>query len=62
MKVLVLIHGAFGAPGGIGKFNSDLLQALCLYPRLTEVVALPRHLPHVPMHLPSNLEYVTDGA
>ena len=55
MKVLVLIHHAFGARGGIARFNRDLLKALCLYPRLTKVVALPRHPPHVPMHLPSNL-------
>ena len=62
MKVLVLIHEAFGARGGIGKFNSDLLKALCLYPRLTEVVALPRNLTQVPAHLPENLHYLTDGA
>lgn len=62
MKVLVLIHHAFGARGGIARFNSDLLKALCLYPRLTEVVALPRHPPEVSAHLPENLRYLTDGA
>ena len=61
MKVLVLIHGAFGAPGGIGKFNADLLQALCAYGPVSEVVALPRHPPEVPAHLPENLHYLTEG-
>ena len=55
MKALVLIHEAFAPTGGIAKFNADLLQALCAYGPVSEVVVLPRHPPHVPMHLPSNL-------
>ena len=62
MRALVLIHGAFGAPGGIGKFNSDLLKALCAYGPVSEVVALPRHLDQVPASLPPNLRYVAEGA
>jgi len=62
MKVLVLIHGAFGARGGIARFNRDLLKALCAYPKCRDVVAIPRHLPEVQEQLPGNLRYLTDGA
>jgi len=32
MRVLALVHDAFGGHGGIAKFNRDLLSALCTYP------------------------------
>lgn len=62
MRALVLIHEAFAPTGGIAKFNADLLQALCAYGPVSEVVALPRHLDQVPASLPSNLRYVAEGA
>ncbi|MCX5892546.1 MAG: glycosyltransferase family 4 protein [Deltaproteobacteria bacterium] len=61
MRVLVLATDAFGGHGGIAKYNRDLLGALCAYPGVTEVVAVPRraHLTLEP--LPPKLTYVTAG-
>jgi phosphatidyl-myo-inositol dimannoside synthase len=61
MRVLVLATDAFGGHGGIAKFNRDLLRALCAYPACSEVVAVPRHVPHPMEPLPAKLTYVTSG-
>jgi phosphatidyl-myo-inositol dimannoside synthase len=61
MIVLVLATDAFGGHGGIAKFNRDLLRALCVYPACSEVVAVPRHVPHPMEPLPAKLTYVTSG-
>lgn len=61
MRLLVLVSDAFGGFGGIAKYNRDLLGALCAYPGVAEVVAVPRQasLPLEP--LPPKLTYVTAG-
>jgi hypothetical protein len=41
MKVLALIHDAYGGYGGIGKFNRDLLAALASDPAIESIVAVP---------------------
>ena len=61
MKPLVLLSDAFGGHGGIAKFNRDLLHALCAYPGLEGVTAIPRIMPHAPESMPSNLKYITGG-
>jgi phosphatidyl-myo-inositol dimannoside synthase len=61
MRVLALVPDAFGGHGGIAKFNRDLLRALCAYPACSEVVAVPRHVPHPTELLPAKLTYVTSG-
>ena len=61
MRILVLASDAFGGYGGIAKYNRDLIDALCDYPGLLEVVAIPRHIPMPLELLPSKLTYVTDG-
>ena len=48
MRVLALVHDAFGGQGGIAKFNRDLLSALASAPDLDEVVALPRYIVEPP--------------
>ncbi len=45
MRILALITDGFGRPGGIGKFNRDLLEALCTHAAATEVVVAPRLMP-----------------
>ncbi len=40
--MLALITDGFGARGGIGRYNRDLLTALSLSPAISQVVALPR--------------------
>ena len=61
MRVLVLLHEAFGGRGGIAKFNRDFLGALCAYPTAREIVAIPRHAPDPIGTLPARLDYRTDG-
>src|ERR1041385_657283 len=57
MKFLVLLTDAFGGHGGIAKFNRDLLNALCSYPKTTEVTALPRKITGDVGVLPDRLIY-----
>ncbi len=61
MRILFLASDAFGGHGGIAKFNRDFLRALCSYPEVTEVVAIPRRMPHLPEPLPQKLTYVVSG-
>lgn len=61
MRILVLTSDAFGGYGGIAKYNRDLISALCDYPGLLEVVAIPKRIPMPLESLPPKLTYVTDG-
>jgi len=61
MRILVLATDAFGGHGGIAKYNRDLLGALCAYPGVSEVVAVPRHAPLPLEPLPSKLTHLTAG-
>jgi glycosyltransferase involved in cell wall biosynthesis len=61
MRILALVSDAFGGIGGIALYNRDLLGALCAYPGVTEVVALPRRAPLPLEPLPSGLTYLTAG-
>lgn len=62
MNLLALLTDAFGSHGGIAQFNRDLLRALCAYPDMDEVVALPRLVPKPPEVMPPNLTYAVDAA
>src|SRR3954471_1638444 len=57
MRILVLLHDAFGGRGGIAKFNRDLLTALASHPQVTDVVALPRVIVEAIGPLPDKLDY-----
>jgi phosphatidyl-myo-inositol dimannoside synthase len=61
MRILVLLHEAFGGRGGIAKFNRDLLTALCAHPEIREVVAIPRLVTEALGPLPEKLRYPTGG-
>jgi len=61
MRILVLVSDAFGGHGGIAKFNRDFLGALCTYPGVAEVVAVPRRAPLPLEPLPPKLTYITTG-
>src|SRR5438034_3330125 len=62
LRLLVLLTDAFGGHGGIAKFNRDLLNALCAYPEIEEVTALPRTITEDPGVLPDRLVYETQAA
>ena len=61
MKVLVLTPEAFGGHGGIAKYASDLLTAVCAHPRVAEVIALPRLQSQSAPTLPDKLRWDTRG-
>jgi asparagine synthase (glutamine-hydrolysing) len=61
LRVLMLLTDGFGGFGGIAKFNRDFLTALCNHARTSEVVAVPRLMPHYPGVLPEKLELVREG-
>ena len=42
MKVLMLLHEAFGGRGGIAKFNRDLITSICAHRDVRAVMAIPR--------------------
>src|SRR6266571_6674215 len=62
MNLLVLLTDAFGGHGGIAKFNRDLLNALCAYPKVEKVTALPRTITEDQGVLPDRLIYETQAA
>ncbi len=43
MKLLALVTDAFGAPGGIARYNRDFLTALAMQPIIGSVKVLPRN-------------------
>jgi hypothetical protein len=61
MRILFLAADAFGGHGGVAKFNRDFLRALCSYPEVTKVAAVPHRMPHLPEPLPQKLTYVVSG-
>ena len=55
MRVLALLHEAFGGQGGIAQFNRDFLSAAAAGPTVDQVVVLLRHLPAPPGPLPDRI-------
>jgi phosphatidyl-myo-inositol dimannoside synthase len=42
MRLLALVTDGFGAPGGIARYNRDLMMALAQSARVSEIAVLPR--------------------
>src|SRR5690242_6695999 len=61
MRVLVLVSDAFGGRGGIALYNRHLLRALCEFPEMERVIAIPRVMTYAPEEMPRNLEYKTSA-
>ena len=61
MRILMLLHEAFGGRGGIAKFNRDLITALCAHPDVSAMTAIPRLAVDPPGELPAKLAYPTVG-
>ncbi|HZB94247.1 MAG TPA: glycosyltransferase family 4 protein [Stellaceae bacterium] len=57
MRLLVFLTEAYGGVGGIAQVTRDLLAALALDPRVTQVVALPRRVDGALGPLPGKLRY-----
>jgi phosphatidylinositol alpha-1,6-mannosyltransferase len=60
-RVLALVPDAFGGRGGIALYNRMLLRAICSYPDVTEVIALPRTVTYELEAMPANLRYEEYG-
>jgi phosphatidylinositol alpha-1,6-mannosyltransferase len=43
LSVLALVTDAFGSHGGIAQYNQDLLSALALSSRVSDILVVPRH-------------------
>lgn len=56
-RVLCILPDGFGGHGGIARFNQDLLTALSISPRVTDIVALPRHVVQDIGPLPAKLTF-----
>lgn len=61
MRVLALVHDAFGGRGGIAKFNRDLLTSLAAAPEVEEVAVLPRYRPMDEVVLPDGVRWIDTG-
>lgn len=61
-RALVLVSDAFGGRGGIALYNRDLLQALCEYPMMERVMAIPRKVYYSLEKMPDNLDYRVEAA
>ncbi|MBL8330546.1 MAG: glycosyltransferase family 4 protein [Rubrivivax sp.] len=59
---MMLLTDAYGAHGGIAKFNRDLIESIASTPGCAEVVCLPRLIPQPMQALPERVRYVTEAA
>lgn len=59
MRAIVLVSDAYGGRGGIALYNRNFLKALCSFPGMDEVVAIPRYISYALEARPTNLVYLT---
>src|SRR5258705_5913974 len=62
MRVLALLHEAFGGEGGIAQFNRDFVTAAAGSPAVEEVALLLRRLPAPPGPVPDRVLLHRAGA
>jgi glycosyltransferase involved in cell wall biosynthesis len=61
MKILMLLHEAFGGRGGIAKFNRDLITSACAHPDVQAVTAIPRLVTEPTGPIPDKLSFPIGG-
>jgi phosphatidyl-myo-inositol dimannoside synthase len=61
-RALVLVGDAFGGRGGIALYARYLLKALCDYPSMERVVAIPRRVVYQLEEMPQNLDFRVKAA
>lgn len=62
MRAIALVSDAYGGRGGIALYIRNFLKALCAYPGMREVVAMPRSITYDLEEMPANLFYRTESA
>lgn len=61
-RALVLVTDAYGGRGGIALYNRNLLKALCEFPKMERVLAIPRKIYYALEEMPGNLHYPVGAA
>ncbi|MBT5303801.1 MAG: glycosyltransferase family 4 protein, partial [Candidatus Scalindua sp.] len=61
-RVIVLVSDAYGGRGGIALYNRNFLKALCSFPSMEKVVAVPRSITYDLEEMPKKLSYITTAA
>jgi phosphatidylinositol alpha-1,6-mannosyltransferase len=59
MNVIALVPDAYGGRGGIAQYNRHLLRAICSYPSIGTVTAVPRTIRYDLEPTPQNLHIIT---
>lgn len=62
IRLLVLLTDAYGAGGGIAKFNRDMLSSLAAHSGVKRITALPRLAGEPTGSVPLGVDYRTEGA
>lgn len=62
LRALVLVTDAYGGRGGIALYCRNLIQAVCEYPGMEKVVAVPRKIYYELEKQPDNLSYKVKAA
>jgi phosphatidyl-myo-inositol dimannoside synthase len=62
MRSIALVSDAYGGRGGIALYNRNFLKALCSFPGMEEVVAVPRGITYDLEEMPKNLSYIATAA
>ena len=62
MRSIILVSDAYGGRGGIALYNRHFLKAICSYPKMFEVVAVPRSISYELEEMPKNLKYASSAA
>ena len=57
LRALVLVTDAYGGRGGVALYVRNLIQAVCEYPGMDRVVAVPRKIYYEMEKRPANLDY-----
>ena len=58
-RAIALVSDAYGGRGGIALYNRNFLKALCSFPGMDEVLAVPRSVTYDLEKMPGNLIYIT---
>ena len=61
VRLFALVTDAYGGVGGIALYNRDVLEALCSFSGVSEVVCLPRLVNHPVGDTPAKLTYDLGG-
>jgi len=62
LRILLLTTDAYGGHGGIALYNRDIVEALAQMEQVSEVVVVPRTMPHATGVIPEKVTLLTEAA